>query len=123
MTLEEFKDHVKTGRGLDTEEIHRFMDEMSDAARQITFRLNAAYHTPEEVRALLSELFGYEVPPSLRVFPPFYTDFGKNIHRCVSFHHSTRISVRTSLSGRMSLSMPAAIFRIMAALSLATDVR
>lgn len=79
MTLEEFKDHVKTGRGLDTEEIHRFMDEMSDAARQITFRLNAAYHTPEEVRALLSELFGYEVPPSLRVFPPFYTDFGKNI--------------------------------------------
>ena len=79
MTINEFKDHVKTGRGLDTEEIHQFMDEMSDAARQITFRLNAAYHTPEEVRALLSELFGYEVPSSLRVFPPFYTDFGKNI--------------------------------------------
>ena len=95
MTINEFKDHVKTGRGLDTEEIHQFMNEMSDAARQITFRLNAAYHTPEEVRALLSELFGYEVPSSLRVFP----------------------------SGRMSLSMPAAIFRIMAALSLATDVR
>ena len=55
------------------------MDEMSDAARRITFRLNAAYHTPEEVRGLLSELFGYDVPSSLRVFPPFYTDFGKNI--------------------------------------------
>ncbi len=79
MTLEEFRDFVKTGKPLDTENIHRFMDEMSDAARQITFRLNAAYHTPKEVRALLSELFGYEVPPSLRVFPPFYTDFGKNI--------------------------------------------
>ena len=55
------------------------MDEMSDAARRITFRLNAAYHTPTEVRAFLSELFGYDVPSSLRVFPPFYTDFGKNI--------------------------------------------
>lgn len=28
---------------------------------------------------LLSELFGYEVPQSLRVFPPLYADFGKNI--------------------------------------------
>ena len=26
-----------------------------------------------------SELFGYEVPATLKVFPPFYTDFGKNI--------------------------------------------
>ena len=79
MTINEFKDYVKTGRALDTEEIHIFMDEMSDAARRITFRLNAAYHTPTEVRAFLSELFGYDVPSSLRVFPPFYTDFGKNI--------------------------------------------
>jgi len=31
------------------------------------------------VRELLSELFGYEVPQSLRVFPPLYADFGKNI--------------------------------------------
>ena len=79
MTINEFKDYVKTGRALDTEDIHIFMDEMSDAARRITFLLNAAYHTPEEVRGLLSELFGYDVPSSLRVFPPFYTDFGKNI--------------------------------------------
>lgn len=79
MTVKDFKEYVKTGLALDTEEIHRFMDEMSDEARRITFRLNAAYHTPDEVRALLSELFGYEVPRSLRVFPPFYTDYGKNI--------------------------------------------
>ena len=79
MTLQEFKEYVKTGRALSSEDIHRFMDEMSDAARRVTFRLNAAYHDPDEVRALLSELFGYEVPRSLRVFPPFYTDFGRNI--------------------------------------------
>lgn len=79
MTTEEFKKYVKTGKALDTEAIHHFMDSMSNEARRITFRLNADYHTPEEVRELLSELFGYSVPPSLRVFPPFYTDFGKNI--------------------------------------------
>ena len=79
MTVKDFKEYAKTGLALDTEEIHRFMDEMSDEARRVTFRLNTAYHTPDEVRALLSELFGYEVPRSLRVFPPFYTDYGKHI--------------------------------------------
>lgn len=79
MELEDFLAYVKTGKALATEEIGRFMDEMSDEARKVTFRLNAAYHTPDEVRALLSELFGKPVEPTLRVFPPFYTDFGKNI--------------------------------------------
>ena len=79
MTTDDFKEYVKTGQALYTEEIHRFMDEMSDEARRITFRLNTAYHTPDQVRCLLSELFGREVPQSLKVFPPLYADFGKNI--------------------------------------------
>ena len=79
MTTEEFKEYVKTRKALNTKEIHRFMDDMSNEARRITFQLNTAYHTPDEVRRLLSGLFGYQVPSSLRVFPPFYTDFGKNI--------------------------------------------
>ncbi len=79
MTIEDFKEYVKTRKALDTEGIHRFMHEMSDEARRVTFQLNTAYHTPGEVCGMLSELFGYSVPSSLRVFPPFYTDFGKNI--------------------------------------------
>ena len=54
MTLEEFKDFVKSGKPLDTEEIHQFMDKMGGEARKITFRLNSAYHTPEEIRDILS---------------------------------------------------------------------
>ena len=46
MSIEEFKEYVKGRCPLDTEEIHRFMDEMSDRARRVTFRLNTAYHTP-----------------------------------------------------------------------------
>ncbi len=77
MTLTEFPGYATTRRPLDTPEIHRFMDEMSCEARRITFELNGAYHTPDEVRALLSRLFGQEADPTLRVFPPFYSDFGK----------------------------------------------
>lgn len=79
MTIEEFKTYVKIGKPLDTEEIHQLMHEMSEKARRVTFRLNSAYHTADEVRELLSELLGYKVPQSLRVFPPLYADFGKNI--------------------------------------------
>ena len=55
------------------------MNDMSNEARRITVELNNTYHTPEEVRNLLSRLFGKTVDESFRVFPPFYTDFGKNI--------------------------------------------
>ena len=79
MTVQDFREYAKKGNPLNTQEIMSFMDMMSNEARKITFRLNSAYHTPDEVRALLSELFGYEVPQTFRVFPPFYTDFGKNI--------------------------------------------
>lgn len=56
MTIESFKEYVKSCKPLNTEEIHCFMDDMSNEARRFTFRLNASYHTPAEVRNLLSEL-------------------------------------------------------------------
>lgn len=80
MTLKEFLDYVPTRGPLNTEEMHRLMNEMSEEARRVTFRLNSAWHSQEEIRALLGELFGRPVPDTLRVFPPFYSDFGKNIH-------------------------------------------
>lgn len=79
MTIEEFKEYARMGNPLNTNEILNLMDRMSNEARRITFLLNTEYHTPDEVRAYLSELFGYKVPDTFRVFPPFYTDFGKNI--------------------------------------------
>ena len=79
MTLDEFLTYVKTGGPLCGEDIGRFMYEMSEEARRITFRLNSSYHTPEQVRELLSALTGVEVDPTVRLFPPLYYDFGKNI--------------------------------------------
>ncbi len=37
MTIEAFKAYVKTGKPLDTEEIHQLMYEMSEEARRVTF--------------------------------------------------------------------------------------
>ena len=59
--------------------MYEFIDRMSDEARMVTCRLNAEYHDAAQVRDLLSELVGYKVPDTVKVFPPLYSDFGKNI--------------------------------------------
>lgn len=79
MTLNDFLKHVEEQKPLDSPEIYDFMNSMSEEARRVTFELNGCYHTPEETRGLMSRLFGKEVDETFRVFPPFYTDFGKNI--------------------------------------------
>ena len=79
MELEAFLQHVKERKPLNTPEIYEFMNRASDEARRITFELTGAYHSMPEVRDLFARLFGKPVDPSFRVFPPFYTDFSKNI--------------------------------------------
>lgn len=46
---------------------------------RITGKLNASYHTPEEVRSIISELTGQEIDESVWIVPSFYTDFGQFI--------------------------------------------
>lgn len=59
-------------------ELHLLFHEFSQEALLITSQINSSYHTPSQLHALLSELWGFEVPDSLGLFPPFYTDCGKN---------------------------------------------
>lgn len=80
MTLQEFLQHTADRKPLRGPEIGRFMNEMSDEARRITCQMNNAYHTPDEIREMLAQLTGHPVPDTVRVFPPLYADFGKNIH-------------------------------------------
>ena len=56
------------------------MRECSRQAQKITMEINTKFHEPEEMVALFTELTGRPVDESFRIFPPFYTDFGKNIH-------------------------------------------
>lgn len=48
-------------------------------AIEITMDLNNKYHTPEEIIEIMSVLTGKKIDDTFRLFPPFYTDFGKNI--------------------------------------------
>ena len=57
-----------------------FSGEMTQRALEITARLNGAYHPIEEVQEIFSELTGEDVRGRLFLFPPFHTDFGRNIH-------------------------------------------
>ena len=56
------------------------MHSYSDEAIRIQSVLNSGYHSGAEIIMLMSELTGRPVPESFRLFPPFYSDFGKNIH-------------------------------------------
>lgn len=58
---------------------HGVMHRTSQEALRLTAELNCGYHEPAEVRALLERLTGHPVHPSVVLFPPFSSDFGKNI--------------------------------------------
>lgn len=56
-----------------------YADELFQEAIRIGMEMNHQYHTPEELRELMEKLTGKKIDASFRLFPPFYTDFGKNI--------------------------------------------
>ena len=61
-------------------EVHLKMHELSQEALRITAEINSRYHTPQELRGLMEKLIGQELDERFGLFPPFYTDCGKNIH-------------------------------------------
>ncbi|WP_333652070.1 DapH/DapD/GlmU-related protein [Lacrimispora sp.] len=80
MELKDFLDHLNRGLAVTGgSEAHLFMHKVSQEALRITSELNNTYHTPEEIRSIMSELTGKPVDESFAMFPPFYTDCGKNI--------------------------------------------
>ena len=81
MDLETFLEHLNSGKPVrGGSEAHLFMHGVSQEALHLTAEINGRYHPPEELRALFSQLIGRPVDESFGLFPPFYTDCGKNIH-------------------------------------------
>lgn len=56
-----------------------YASELFQEAIRIGMELNNQYHTPEEIREIMGQLTGKKIDDTFRLFPPFYTDFGKNI--------------------------------------------
>ena len=61
------------------EEMLKIFNELSQEALKVTMEINNKYHTPDEIVELFSKLTGKQVDTTFRLFPPFYTDCGKNI--------------------------------------------
>ena len=78
MTAEEMITYFRENAEIDNEKELTACDLFQEAIK-ITMEMNNSYHTPEELREIMSRLIGKKVDDTFRLFPPFYTDFGKNI--------------------------------------------
>ena len=77
MTVQDVINGFREGeKDLQNEE---FAKNLFQDAIRVTMGLNNKYHTPEEIRKIMTELTGKKIDDTFRMFPPFYTDFGKNI--------------------------------------------
>ena len=80
MELKELLEHFNNGDTVGEDwEVIELMRFYSREAQKITMEINTKFHEPEELSALFSELIGKPVGSNFGLFPPFYTDFGKNI--------------------------------------------
>lgn len=80
MEVKEFLERLNAKECVEAgSDMHKMMCELSNEAMRITCKLNSSYHTPNEIRELFSELTGKRIDESFMMFPPFYTDCGRNI--------------------------------------------
>lgn len=81
MTLEDILiefDGVESEKA-ENPEWQEYFHSLCQEAIKITMDLNNKYRTPEEIREIMTKLTGKKIDETFRLFPPFYTDFGKNI--------------------------------------------
>ena len=78
MTVQDVIDGFEENAKKDAER-DAYADTLFQEAIKIGMELNNRYHTPEEIREIMGRLTGKKLDDAFRMFPPFYTDFGKNI--------------------------------------------
>ena len=80
MELSELLEHFNSGDPVGTDQAYiDLMRFYSREAQKLTMEINTKYHEPDELAELFSRLIGKPVGEGFGLFPPFYTDFGKNI--------------------------------------------
>ena len=80
MTESEFLKYAASGETIVAgSKAHAVMHRMSRNALRLTSELNGSYHTPDEVRDIMSDLTGKALDSGFGMFPPFYSDCGRNI--------------------------------------------
>lgn len=115
MNIKEFIEFCKEGKPISEEdkELHGLLTQCSFEAQRITMELNTSYHSKEEIAEIFSELTNNNIDSSFMCFPPFYTDFGKNItigknvffNTGCSFQDRGGISIRDGTSIGMNVTI------------------
>lgn len=81
MNLEEFLEYLNSGEIVKAgSEVHLYMHKISRDAMLLTSELNNGFHEMEEIRSIFFRLIDKPIDDTFGLFPPFYTDCGKNIN-------------------------------------------
>ncbi len=76
----EMETAIHFGENTDADQDRQLADHgLFQEAIKISMEINSRYHTPEELHDLMENLIGKSIDNSFRMFPPFYTDFGRNM--------------------------------------------
>lgn len=79
--IEKFIAYMDSGQVVKgNSDIHKAMHELNEEARRITTEINNNYYPQDGIRKLFKELIGKDIDETFTLFPPFYTDCGKNIN-------------------------------------------
>lgn len=80
MNSEEFLNYMNSGKEIAAgSPIHQYMHSLSQEAIKLTSELNSRYQTSEEIVELMQKITGRQIDDSFSLFPPFFTDCGKNL--------------------------------------------
>ena len=80
ITTQKFRELMKKGTYVEAgSEIFEAFHQYSQEALKITSEINSKYNPPEKIRELFSKLTESKIDETFGLFPPFYTDCGKNI--------------------------------------------
>ncbi len=80
MNLQEFLSYMNSGKEVIAgSDIHQYMGELAQEAIALTLQLNTKYNTQDEIDNIFLKLTNKTVGKNFRLFPPFYTDCGKNL--------------------------------------------
>ena len=81
MNTEEYLAYLREGKTVSGgSDLHQIMHRLAQEALKTTAEMNTGNHTPEEIREIMERLTGRPVDESFRMFPPFYTECGRNIY-------------------------------------------
>ena len=81
MTMNKLIERMRKGEKIAESEADFYLLNLEiENTRKLVCELNSQYHSQDEIRSLLERIWGQQLDTSVRMFPPFYTAFGKLTH-------------------------------------------